>query len=110
MEVKSPGSKNVTGFEFAWQSLTYALSEFDGIRPAFVMMFPGIRHFLSDLASVRDVQALLLYGNVGQLELGRTRETQDEWTIKVGPTYYFSVARGLSQTPNALLKRRVGNC
>lgn len=62
------------------------------------------------IKSVRDVQALLQYANVGQLELGYSRATQHQWTIKVGPTYYFSIERGLSLTPNALLKRRVGNC
>ena len=109
LEVKSPLSKSVSGFDFAWQTVSYAQSTFDGQRPPFVLMFPSVRWFWPNGSTARDLQALLQYANVGQLELGYTRDTAKEWRMAFGPAPYFTKRDGLGSQPNGALKRRVGN-
>ncbi|MHC4647722.1 MAG: hypothetical protein ACYTBJ_19830 [Planctomycetota bacterium] len=107
VEIKSPASKNGSAYAFAWQSVTYALSEFNGIRPAFVVMFPSADHFWKHERAVH-MQQFLQFANVGQLKLGAYRDNWDEWSIAFNVNYFHS-ARGLGAIPNAALKRRSGN-
>ena len=110
IEVKSPFSKNVKQNAFAWQSVTYAQSEFDGARPDFVLMFPDVTHFWPDTTAF-SMQSFLQYANVGMLLLGRDQHmARQRWCMKFGSTRYFSMDRGVSEQPNAATKRRWGNC
>ena len=106
IEVKSPASK-ASSNAFAWQAITYAQSEFNGVRPAFVCMFPDVRYFWEDLTAVR-MRQFLQFANVGQLETGHYQHNWDQWRIVFNAPYY-SVTRGMGGVTPEGLKRRSGN-
>ena len=107
IEIKSPKSKHASAYAFAWQSITYALSEFNQVRPAFVVMFPSVDHFWDHQRAVH-MQQFLQFGNVGQLKLSDYRSNWFEWSIAFNVNYFHST-RGLGAIPNAAIKRRSGN-
>lgn len=109
LEVKSPHSVTVSGYALAWQAITYSQSEFQGERPAFVMVFPAWRWFFDEREQF-PIRALVQYANVGELASGRYKHNWHEWQINFGPAVYYRWDEGLGPQPNAALKRRVGNC
>lgn len=108
IEVKSPASKSASPNKFAWQSVTYAQSEFNGIRPAFVLMFPDVTHFWDGLIAVK-MRQFLEMANVGQLETGRYEHNWREWRMVFNNAYY-SAKYGMGGVSNEAIKRRSGNC
>lgn len=94
---------------YAWQAITYSLSTFDGIRPAFVLMFLPLRQILGTDADgyAHYFEALLQRSNVGGLFM--RGDAPYQWRMVFGGQTYFSARGGLGGQPQAALKRRVGN-
>jgi len=107
VEVKSPeGEGAKQGLRVAWQAITYSQSKFDGVRPAFVLIFPPLAEFFSTPGEVYYVVCLLQKANVGSIEIDGKKK---KWKVKFGSNAYFYSDRGLSKTPNVGIKRHVGS-
>lgn len=106
IEVKEPGGDAKKGVQVAWQAITYSQSEFDGIRPAFVLIFPPITDFFRTEADGYYIKVLLQKANVGYLEINKFDK---KWKIKFGANSYFYSDSGLSKTPTIATKRNVGS-
>ena len=107
VEVKSPeGEGAKKGLQVSWQAIIYSQSEFDGVRPAFVLIFPPLAEFFGTPERAYYVVCLLQKANVGYIEID---EKKRKWKVKFGANAYFYSDRGLSKTPNVGIKRHVGS-
>lgn len=108
VEVKTPVDKGNRMVKLAWQAITYSQSEFQGKRPPFILIYPWLSNF-SASKHKRDgmvlLSSLLQKSNVGTIEFKRN----GAWKIHSTGVNYFDSIRGLSPTPNGLLKRYVGS-
>jgi hypothetical protein len=110
LEVKSPQSSSVSGYDLAWQTVTYANSAFRDVRPAFALIFPAFKWFWPDKPLIQNaVKSLLQYANVGELQLGYRVSDARNWRMVFGPAPYYERVKGLGSQPNGALKRRIGN-
>ena len=111
LEVKAPGKEPSVkhAMAYAWQCITYSMSEFRGERTAFVLMFLDMAHFWTpdNMVTANLLKSLLVRSNVGDLTLNPY--ALSEWRMAFAGVRYFSARDGLSNAPNAALKRRVGN-
>lgn len=107
VEVKAPGNDGAKkGLQVAWQAITYSQSEFDDIRPNFVLIYPPLAEFLGGQHEAYHVMCLLQKANVGYIEIN---EKRGQWKIKFGANAYFYSDKGLSKTPTIATKRNVGS-
>ena len=107
IEAKSPQCKDPKkkGLQVAWQTITYAQSRFDDIRPQFVLIFPPLEEFFPDNES-HWLKCLLQKANVGDL---RIKPNGIDWKIEFGAAgRYFSNTHGRSKTMNLGQRRVVG--
>ncbi len=106
VEVKSPDGKGEKkAIRVAWQAITYSQSEFDGVRPIFILIYPALHEFFSQPREAYYLVCMLQKANVGYFEISPEKKT---WKIKFGANVHFSSYTGISKTPNAGLKRHVG--
>lgn len=106
IEVKAVPSKEPEkkGLSLAWQSITYAMSSFDRIRPSFVTTYPPLDVFFPEgLHASHHVRSLVQRGNVGSLHI-----EYDYWKITFGSQLYFHSKRGPGKVRNLGTKRHVG--
>jgi hypothetical protein len=107
VEVKSPDGEGAKkAIRVAWQAITYSQSEFEGSRPDFVLIYPPLSTFFHKPNDAYYLTCMLQKANVGYLE---TNPKTKKWKIKFGANLYFSSDSGLSNTPNAGIKRHVGS-
>jgi hypothetical protein len=106
VEVKAIGEGPKKGLQVAWQSITYSQSKFDGIRPAFVLIYPPITEFFGAHINGSYIKMLLQKANVGYIEINKFSKV---WKIMFGANSYFYSDMGLSKTPNIATKRNVGS-
>lgn len=105
VEVKSPQGGQAKGLRVAWQAITYSMSEFNGKRPPFIVLYPSLDAFFGSASDAYRIKTLLQKANVGYFVL----EPQSRaWRIKFGAGLYFHSDTGLSKTPNIATKRNVG--
>ena len=106
-EVKSPDNEGAKkGIQVAWQAITYSQSEFESIRPAFVLIFPPLAEFFGTQLEAYHVLCLVQKANVGYIEINSVKKS---WKIKFGANAYFYSDRGLSKTPNVSTRRHIGS-
>ena len=102
VEVKLPtGEKQM--LRVAWQAITYSMSEFNGIRPAFVLIYPPLDTFSYDQAQLYLLRSLLQKSNVGEFVLNDAY-----WRISFTANYYFDSRRGITKIAGLGTKRHVG--
>ena len=112
----------------AWQALSYRLSEFDFGIPAFSFVFPSLRSFYcyddsidyvspskKDLesmemrAKLREIEAVMQYGNVGWIEHSKKTQYSDEDVrLCFAAGRYWSRRRGVTPVKNLGTKLHVG--
>ncbi|ENJ1692197.1 hypothetical protein ACJO1W_23875 [Vibrio parahaemolyticus] len=121
IEVKGFPTKDLAkkGKELAWQALTYAMSEFEGQRPMFVLTYPAIKNFFDNNKILNErterhyekneafqLVTFLEKGNVGSLEIRNSG-----WNMYFGSWQsYCSKNTPLNRKKNYGTKRNVGNC
>jgi len=106
VEVKAIGEGAKKGLQVAWQAITYSQSKFDGIRPAFVLIYPPITEFFGAQINGSYIRMLLQKANVGYIEINNFNKA---WKIIFGANPYFYSDIGLGKTPNAATKRNIGS-
>ena len=106
VEVKTPGEDAKKGVQVSWQAITYSQSNFGGIRPAFVLIFPRLIDFFRCPSDGYYVSTLLQKANVGSITINERRRS---WKITFGANVYFYSDKGLSKTPTIATKRNVGS-
>ncbi|QGY41559.1 hypothetical protein GM415_16000 [Pseudodesulfovibrio cashew] len=108
VEVKSPIQKKKSKLSrVAWQSITYAQSEFgDYGRPMFVLTFPSVEYFVppEERLAIYHMLPLLQHANVGALHI-----KEDYWKMTFGHQLYFNSRKGKGRVKNLGLKRNCGN-
>jgi len=112
VEVKALGPKHETRVQkclsLCWQCITYRWSEFDGIRPNFILMFPDLKKFFIERHSTNFspnyIAALVQRGNVGQIHISPGRG----WEFRFGSQYLFRSDKGLGNVKNLGLKIHIG--
>jgi len=97
IEVKSPDVKEPkkNGLAVAWQAVTYAQSDFEGITPAMVVIYPPISEFFPNIKALNEdtgrhynfneghwLRCFLQKANVGSFIVHRDNRT---WHIEGGP-------------------------
>lgn len=116
-EVKSPKGKKEAHkklLNFAKQSIDYTESEFGGIIPGFILMFPPIRYFFED-ENKGDYQHAgyfchLFSSFIQRFKVGTLSFQKNHgWYISFGSQRYFSQRRGKSAVLNLGLKRHIGS-
>ena len=102
---------------YAHQCICYSIAEFTAlrdtcriecVRPAFVVMFLPFRQVFEEDNRYMDLwDSFLMRFNVGSLHVNHYRTY--EWRMVFGGQSYYSNKYGLTNQPQAALKRRVGN-
>lgn len=111
VEVKSLGKKHETRVQkclsACWQCITYRWSDFGGIRPYFILLFPNIKKFFLEREdsgfSPAYISALMQRGNVGEIYIRKNR-----WEFRFGSQYLYRSAKGLGNVKNLGTKIHVG--
>jgi len=106
-EVKRPSDlKNLSAWA-SWQAITYSMSQFQGERPPFVILFPRIRYFYKNKEECSHAYALenlLFRANVGFLDFTE----RGSWRFDFNGKYYWDSVKGLGDEHHRALKRYVG--
>jgi len=113
IEVKSPKHSNPHSQyrKAVVQAASYVDSLFDGKRPLFTLIFPGMEYFRPEtpdqsgyFTQVLSYFQLAHYFNVGDF---RVYQGKDRWCVWFGGGRYYCSERG--RGPHNLTKRYVGN-
>ena len=100
VEVKSPQGGQAKGLRVAWQAITYSMSEFNGKRPPFIVLYPSLDAFFGSASDAYRIKTLLQKANVGYLS--RSLDVlEDRQQVS------FSQIQA-HKTPNIATKRNVG--
>lgn len=121
VEIKDPKSKESVKklLDSVVQAYTYTFCQFDGVRPAFIMVYPEVQKFFeqdwihkyskssNEKPSRREMnllKRLMQRANVGELII-----SEDKYTFKFAFTRFFDSKRGRSKVKGLGLNRYVGS-
>lgn len=121
VEIKDPKSKESVKklLDCVVQAYTYTFCEFDGVRPAFIMVYPEIEKFFehdwinkysrsdNEKPTRREMnllKRLMQRANVGELII-----SEDKYTFKFAFARFFDSKRGRSKVKGLGLNRYVGS-
>ncbi|POB87425.1 hypothetical protein CRN40_09850 [Vibrio vulnificus] len=122
IEIKDPQSKESVKklLDCVMQSYTYTFCEFDGVRPAFVLIYPEIEKFFEEdwvnkydskereaptLREKRLLRRLMQRANVGELKI----KPNNEFAFDFGAGPFFRSDKGRSKIKGIGLNRYVGS-
>lgn len=121
IEVKSPYCKESVKkcLDAAWQALTYAQADFDGIKPMFILLFPPIVEFFAEDCSNKYKGSIKLEERKGEIQIlerflqkgsvGCFVLRGNEWKISFAGSRYFSTKKGRSKVVGLGKARRLGS-
>ncbi len=121
IEIKDPQSKESVKklLNCVVQAYTYTFCEFDGVRPAFILLYPEIEKFFehdwihkysksnNEKPSHREInllRRLMQRANIGELII-----SDDQYTFKFAFARFFDSRRGRSKVKGLGLNRYVGS-